>query len=362
VKRLLVFAACSTAQSAPTPQETVTPARVQTASITRRVGNDSVTIAIDSVQLVASVDGGVATDRPAYARKDQTVTLHAVLRAGKTAYSDAREVQLAGTKLTTRPLTEAPTVSLRWLRIEPSAANTSNTQSGSFRFEPIEYQTTAIEAATDLGSIAADVHPTRTPDHGAGLGTMRFQLVVTQGTRTLSTPGIDARRGRGSGGLTDAVLRVSIRRDDSLIGFMTEMMGQPYVWASAGLTDATHQSERLEGSDCADLMVYGARRAGKRIAYTWTGGLPAVSKLLASGTRGEDGIYRDKRGKPLPYPQEGDLILFPRHVGALTQDKGTKGVLDDQDIMLHTLFDSPKEQPIADSGYADTAVEIRRFR
>jgi hypothetical protein len=140
------------------------------------------------------------------------------------------------------------------------------------------------------------------------------------------------------------------------------MYGQPYIWASAGTSDKTHQSERLEGSDCADLMVYGARRMGKHIAYTWTGGLPAITKRLASGTRGEDGIYRDRAGKPLPYTQEGDLILFPRHVGALTQDKGTKGVLDDQDIILHTLFDSPKEQAIADSGYADTAVEIRRFR
>jgi hypothetical protein len=101
---------------------------------------------------------------------------------------------------------------------------------------------------------------------------------------------------------------------------------------------------------------------GKRVAYTWTGGLPQVTKLLGAGTRGEDGIYRDKAGKALPYTQEGDLILFPRHVGALTADKGTKGVLDDADLILHTLFDSPKEQAIADSGYAQTAVEIRRFK
>ena len=36
--------------------------------------------------------------------------------------------------------------------------------------------------------------------------------------------------------------------------------------------------------------------------------------------------------------------------------------LDDQDIVLHTLFDSPKEQAIADSGYADTTVELRRWK
>ena len=84
--------------------------------------------------------------------------------------------------------------------------------------------------------------------------------------------------------------------------------------------------------------------------------------LLAAGTRGDDGIYRDARGTPLPFTAPGDLMLFPRHVGALAADRGTPGVLDDQDLMMHTLFDSPKEQAIADSGYADRPVEVRRFR
>jgi hypothetical protein len=56
------------------------------------------------------------------------------------------------------------------------------------------------------------------------------------------------------------------------------------------------------------------------------------------------------------------MVLFPRHVGALSVDKGEKGVLDDEDLMIHTLFDSPKEQAIKDSGYAHLPVELRRFR
>src|SRR5205085_9723196 len=123
----------------------------------------------------------------------------------------------------------------------------------------------------------------------------------------------------------------------------------------------THESERLEGSDCADFVVYGARRMGAQIPYSWTGALPNVSKLLASGARASDGIYRDAKGNPLPFTQIGDLVLFPRHVGVLAEDRGTKGVLDDQDLIMHTLFDSPKAQAIADSGYADRPVELRRF-
>jgi cell wall-associated NlpC family hydrolase len=316
---------------------------------------------IASVHLVASIDDGIATDRPAYARADQHVTIHAVIESGKHVFADVSEAKLGGHAVHPEPLAAAPRFSIAWNRVEPAAASYSNTEGGEFHFTEIEYRTTAIADAHET-VLAADVRPTLTTDHGHGVGTMRFQAVVTQGETTIASPGPEAKRGRGSGGLTDAVLRVTIRRDDTYLGFLTEMYGQPYIWASAGLSDATHESERLEGSDCADFVVYGARRAGKKLAYTWTGGLPEITRLLASGTRGDDGIYRDAAGKPLPFTKPGDLILFPRHVGALVEDRGTIGVLDDQDLMMHTLFDSPKEQAIADSGYADKPVELRRFK
>jgi len=372
MRSLIAFAAaCSSASSAPTTHQSVAPAHDGTTTATQRgsdvvvaqsqLGDTRITTRIDTVTIIAAVDAGAASDAPVHARKGETVTLHALLRAGRQYFSDARHVLLAGKAIAVRPISEAPALTLAWSRVEPAAANTSNTQSGTFRFEAIDYRVTAIAGAV-AASLVADVRPTLTPDHGDGVGTMRYQLVAQQGDRAIASPGIDQRRGRGSGGLADAVTRVTMRRDDSYLGFLTEMYGQPYVWASAGLTDASHQSERLEGSDCADLMVYGARRMGKRVAYTWTGGLPGVTKLLTAGTRGDDGIYRDKAGVALPYPGDGDLVLFTRHVGALAGDHGTKGVLDDADLVLHTLFDSPKEQAIKDTGYAHTPVELRRWK
>jgi hypothetical protein len=258
-------------------------------------------------------------------------------------------------------ISAAPLVELRWNKLEPAAANLSNGDGDTFHFAAIDYRATPIETAGGKPAIAADVHPTLTPDHGDGVGTMRYQLVALQGDRVIASPGLEARRGKASGGLTDAVMRVSIRRDDTYLGFLTEMYNQPYIWASAGITDGTHQSERLEGSDCADFIVYGARRMGAKIGYTYTGALPRVTRLLAAGKRGDDGVYRDARGQPLAFTRPGDLLLFPRHVGALAADRGTIGVLDDQDLMMHTLFDSPKEQALADTGYADEPVELRRF-
>jgi cell wall-associated NlpC family hydrolase len=327
-----------------------------------RLGDPAQAGAISKVIVVASVGDAVASDKPAYARADQKVTLYAAIQVdGKTWFSEAPSLEVGGKRVVPKSLASAPAFELRWNKIEPATANMTNGDAQTFRFEPIDYRPTAIEGAANSAQIRADVRPTLTPDHGDGVGTMRYQVTALQGPRTIASAGPEARRGRGSGGVTDAVMRVSIRRDDTYLGYLTEMFGQPYIWGSAGLSNSTHESERLEGSDCADFIVYGARRMGAAIPYSWTGALPGVSKLLAKGTRAGDGIYRDGKGKPLPFTKVGDLVLFPRHVGALAEDRGTIGVLDDQDIMMHTLFDSPKAQPIADSGYADRPVEVRRF-
>lgn len=316
---------------------------------------------ITKVEVVAAVGDGIATDRPTYARADQPVTLYAAVQIAGRWFSDAKMIELGGKRTVAQPLTKAPPMRLVWNRIEPASANISNGDANTFHYEAIDYRATAIDGAADKTSLRADVRPTLTPDHGNGVGTMRFQVIVRQGDYAVASPGPEARRGKGSGGVTDAVMRVSIRKDDTYLGYLTEMFGQPYIWGSAGYTDKTHESERLEGSDCADFVVYGARRMGATIPYSWTGALPGVSKLLASGTRGDDGVFRDAKGNPVPFTRVGDLVLFPRHVGVLAEDRGTKGVLDDQDLMMHTLFDSPKTQPIADSGYADRPVEVRRF-
>jgi hypothetical protein len=279
-----------------------------------------------------------------------------------------------GRSIDALPLAKVPMIELRWNRIEPAANTMSNGNTPKdFHFETIDYRATPIDHVSRAkpGVITADVRPTLTPDHGKGVGTMRYQIVALQHERVIASPGPEARRGKGAGGVTDAVTRVSIRRDDSYLGFLTEMYGQPYIWASAGTSDRAHQSEHLEGSDCADFVVYGKRRldgldgldgvSGKQ-PYVWTGALPQHANLLAAGARDNDGVYRAKDGKPLPFTRIGDLVLFPRHVGVLAVDRGTPGVLDDQDLMMHTLFDSPKEQAIADSGYADKPVELRRWK
>jgi hypothetical protein len=322
--------------------------------------------AVTAVHIVSRVgEGGVADDRPKRARADAGVTLFAVVVAkvgGETRhYSEAPVIRLGTRRVAARPLAEAPPAALTWYKVEPEVASLSNTASGKFRFEVIPYAATLVPAWVGKGSVAADVTPTLTPDHGGGLGTMRYQLRAFTADGERATPGTADRAGRGAGGLSDRVHRISLRKDDTLLGVLTELYGQPYIWASAGTSDARHQSERLEGSDCADFVVYGWRRLGVRLAYTWTGDLPRHTRLLARGTAGEDGVYRDREGRAIRFPTPGDIALFPRHVGVLTVDRGVPGVLDHADLLMHSYFDTPREQPLGDTDYAATWLEVRRL-
>lgn len=312
--------------------------------------------------------GGIADDTPKRARARDGVTLFAVLeavdRAGRRVYfTDAGpEIRLGGKRRAARPLAAAPAATLFWFRVEPAVESLSNTGTGSFHYEPIRYAETGIVGALGAGSLPADVRPTRTPDRGHGVGTMRYKLVAVTEDGALATPGAEARRGKGSGGLSDAVHRVSLRADDTYLGYLGELFGQPYIWASAGASRAAHQSERLEGADCADFVVYGQRRMGRDLEYTWTGDLPRVTRLLAAGRAGEGGVYVDQRGRRLPFTRAGDLLLFPRHVGVLSRDRGVRGVLDGEDTMIHAYFATPREQALGETDYAAAPVEVRRWR
>jgi hypothetical protein len=359
---VLVFALTSSARAAPrserSPRERDTRSnrmtpwapRITAAHIVSRVGTS-----------------GIADDTPKRARVRDGVTLFAVIEAAERGepvyFSDAGpEIRLGGRRRAARPLADAPAAMLFWFRVEPALESLSNTASGRFRYEPIRYAETGIASALAAGSLRADVRPTRTPDRGHGVGTMRYKLVAVTARGAFATPGAEARRGKGSGGLSDAVHRVSLRSGDTYLGYLGELFGQPYIWASAGASRTAHQSERLEGADCADFVVYGERRLGRDLEYTWTGDLPRVTRLLAAGRAGADGVYVDRRGRPLPFTRAGDLLLFPRHVGVLSRDRGVRGVLDREDTMLHAYFATPREQALGETDYAAAPVEVRRWR
>src|SRR5687768_7588316 len=101
-----ILTACTSTSSATPPSVSTAhgPANVETKKVTPRViakiGDAANTARVVAVRVVAAVGDEPASERPAYARVDQKVTLYAVVTAelsGKrTVYTDAPKLHLAG--------------------------------------------------------------------------------------------------------------------------------------------------------------------------------------------------------------------------------------------------------------------------
>lgn len=309
------------------------------------------------VHLLSTAPGEeVADGKPKFVRQGEEAMLVVAIEArakpgaATTLYAGAKKVDLGdGRGARTAhawPADEA--LDVAWLKVEPTDSWVDN-EKGGFHWETIHYSETPW-AGSPLAR-AADVRATVLPDRG-GLGTMAFKVVVTAGGTSLATPGKeDVYRG----GLSAKVHRVTVRKDDTFLGYLTELYNTPYIWASAG-SAGVHQADRNIGSDCADLMVYGLRRAGKKIDYGSTfdvprwGGKKAIAEIAALR---EDGRFVDAAGKTIAIGpagvKPGDLVLFHRHVGAFSEDREPRGVLDAGDLLIHTAWAPPAEETFAQS-------------
>ena len=270
------------------------------------------------------LEGSVGESKPkpgwTYAKQGEGVTLHAILRG-------------------------ASAVEVHWFKIEPTSTALDNT-TPSFHFEPVIYVETPMASCDGKLTCGADVTPTRLPKVEAlpGLGTMAYRVEVkTKDGATLTTRGMTSTK---YGGLTPDVYRVAIRRDDTLIGYATELLNTPYIFGSAG-PDGRNQSDLLIGSDCADLIVYARRRSGKKATYTSSYDLDRQAPPLKEGAA----------------PRAGDLVHFPasRHVAILFEDREPKGVVDENDLILHTCWAPPTVQRMGDIDCVSRPYRVLRF-
>jgi len=302
---------------------------------------------IEEVRILSMAEGQkVAGEDRKLVRSDQPVTLYAFVRTKDATFSDA-----PGRKPAPLPSSKWPAscpAMLSWSKLEADVGSYDN--SHSLPPATIDF----VETAWEKGwNVVADVHPTRMHDDFKevrhGLGVMRYRLVADAGGKRASTPGMDCRE---SGALCRRIHTVAYRPDDSPLGFLHELFNTPYIYGSKTIRGG-HQADLLVGSDCADFAVYGKRRQrGKeKFGYTYTGGLSRLASRRTPVIRGEDGIYLDRKGKPLTCGpgqavRPGDLLNLPSgHVVVLYRDDGD-GALDDGDLVAHTLLREPEIVPL----------------
>lgn len=306
-----------------------------------------VTEATPRVRLLGSTDGAPPREGPIHARQGQRIVLHAQLSPNQGA-------------------------TFRWFRLEPTSRALDNTQP-RFHYADVSYARSELTQCRGRAWCEVDPRPTHLPEVPGleGLGTMAFQVHATlpDGT-TAESPGLVSRE---RGGLSRHVFRIAVRRDDTYLGYLTELLNTPYIFGSDG-PPGSHQADLLIGSDCADLVVYGARRLGRELPYvsTWTLADHIPEHRRATGQR-PDGVFleaTDTAAQPLRIGdgrsdlRPGDVLLFPnsRHTGVLWEDRPPLGVLDGEDLMFHTCWAPPTVEPLGASRCASLPIRILRMR
>jgi hypothetical protein len=331
-----------------------------------------------SVAIAASVDGDVASDGPVMARAGQTVILYAVVATGRGRQAryatTAPSLTLRGRRIPSARLAP-PDAKLKfaWWQVEPyphhknlpppNAGNPAYSNAELFGpqhgrwlgYDTLEYHETPLLAETGPQLIVKRVSPTDPHVNvHAGLGTMRYKVVASDGAVSAASPGMEAKEGHG---IARRVMRVSFRRGDDMPGRLTALFNVPNVFGSGG-SGAQHQTDLFQGADCADVIIGALRAAGLRLAYTSVKGLLAhahpVTPILVMD---ETGIREQQKGQVgakvhLRFGvdvQPGDLMLIdylgvaasPRtwdHVAVVSADAGVVGEFDPKDLVMHVGY------------------------
>jgi hypothetical protein len=360
-----------------------------------------------SVHIVSkTATGKIWTTGPTEARladKPQLAVI-GIARKGKrrllVADSALGSIKLRGVRTRGRiTWAELGRVSVQWAQVEPHAwrqkdvpasngattryhsnVSTTATSFGKWLgYDAIRYFESPLgswsaKPATRIRPAVVKSKDPTAPDFG-GLGTMRYRVTVRVNGKTYATPGAEAVDKKG---ILPSVHRVSIRKDDSVLGHLTAFYLVPEVFGSAG-QGRNHQTERFIGADCADVITGAVREAGfRKVWHTNVAGLTRYARAVTKT------VELDREGNPgseVAGIAEGDIIRIdyggslsghtPRswdHVALLFEDRSdpkgplkgkANGKLDGFDLVIHMGHPRLEVEPL--SGQSPAKVDILRW-
>lgn len=166
------------------------------------------------------------------------------------------------------------------------------------------------------------------------------------------------------------IVQVAVRPGNTYLDYLFETLGTPFVMAPCRTPGGFHQADDRMGFDCAGLAIYGARRAGMDVAYLGPGGIIDYLEPVAPGLyfpEPEDGlsVYRNESGETLPIGEQslipGDILHFRCQVSVFLEDRGIKGVLDSEDLVIQSWFDGTMICTIAENSFLGLPLRAMRW-
>lgn len=287
---------------------------------------------------------GIARVRPnVFALRGQRVEISLVVLEGRRA-SCAGGPRLAMGAAAPRPcraLEPGQLTAIRWYLAEPEQRgydNFSYCKRGRGCPQPIHYRLVEIRELRGRTSFEVKEVPRL-----ASPGTRHLAARARYRGSALTTP--CPLPARPTTAAAVAMTSIVIRRDNSYVGFLTELLGVPYAFAPRPLGRRGHQTDLRLATDCIALAIYGQRRLGRRTPYLPLSGLDrhtravcqagSVAQLLSGAGRRCGARVR-----------MGDLLHLGRHVVVMSRDLPPEGKLGPKDLVIHALFGAAEEIPL----------------
>lgn len=200
-----------------------------------------------------------------------------------------------------------------WVKISPCLHEYDNLKNGARSIEPIIYNIDPLmDNPSDSILTINDIKA----------GTYYYGNVNKLSKSIITTKPIHL--------IHDNIIQIVVRKNNSYIGFLTEQLNLPFIIPPKLLYEFGHQTDLNIGTDCAELAIYGMRRLGYDIPY---GGPKGIIKYLAP----TDSIFT------------GTIIHYGFQVSIVYEDRGIKGKLDKEDLLIHAFDDKVKIEKLGDT-------------
>lgn len=224
--------------------------------------------------------------------------------------------------------------SIQWYRLRHKSLEYNNLQecgipNGNYCAQSIEYFWQEVPVLAGHAQIDLKDHPTIfTP------GTHRFRLSAGL-PQIAPTPA--------------NTTEIVIRRDDSYAGYVSELLGLPFIFWPRNTGPGSHQTDRRFGADCVATLIYGQRRLGHKVPYVAPHGLFGYIEPIPA------------RNSNQPV-QVGDILHFGHQTAILSQDKKPFGILSENDMVIHAHPNSVREERLGDLPYRYLAYRVYRWK
>lgn len=201
-----------------------------------------------------------------------------------------------------------------WYEIRPIQKEYDNLALGVKGFTPIQYQLINLNEISTLN--LGKLEP----------GTYSFVKGIFNDISFESTESLQHK--------FSGLIQVVVRECDSYIGYLTELLGLPFIFPPKTIPGVGHQTDLRLGTDCAELAIYGKRRMGFNIPY---GGPIGIKNYVIE----TDEVF------------PGLILHFGHQVSVLYEDRGIIGLMDGKDILIHAYQNKVKLQSFDETDLFD---------